>query len=273
MAGAFTNQPRTTPVYGQQQATQLGNGDFSQFNQGMQPGQFGMGGGMGGGMGPGGNIYPLGGGMAHTTIYAVVESGQPKIINPETGEYYPPGYIPTITDPSTWEQWQPGQSWTEVMELSRAETDEGWRQIKEILIRPGEEGAANLTQQFSRDFITAGKKVAGGVAEAVYGKDNQTLKDIQARAEQKGQQAINQAPKIVQEAIKQAPQAVRQVGQTARQVGQAVSQAASQVPGQASRFTNGSGGTPPASSGEMRSALTSVAGDRAVFNRPGARRN
>ena len=151
MAGAFTNQPRSTPITNQQQANQLGKGNFPPPNQGAQPG-------MGGGMGPNGDIYPLGGGMAHTTIYAVVESGQPIIMNPKTGEPYPPGYIPTIQDPSTWEQWQPGQSWTEVMGVAVPELQEALRMVKEILIRPGEEGVAEFVAGEKKKFGEGAKK-------------------------------------------------------------------------------------------------------------------
>lgn len=272
MAGAFTNQPRSTPITNQQVANQLGNGDFSQFNQGMQPGMGGgTGGGMnpggiGGGMGPGGNIYPLGGGMAHTTIYAVVESGQPIIMNPKTGEPYPPGYIPTIQDPNTWEQWQPGQSWTETMELANSEFAEGMRKAQETLLRPGEEAAAESAQGFMQDLSKAANKWSGQTAEGLYGKDNKTLKDIQQKGAEASQQAISQAPKIAQQAIKQAPQAAQRVGQAASQVG-------SQVFDGASKFVSGGGSSRPMQGGEARSALTSVAGDRAVFSSGSARRN
>lgn len=239
MAGAFTNQPRSTPITNQQQATQLGQGDFSSLQQqqfGQQPfgnqmqGFGGQPGGMNGNIYPpgqgfggqpggmNGNIYPLGLQFGHTTIYAVVESGQPIIIDPKTGKKYPPGYIPTIQDPNTWEQWQPGQSWTETMKLANAEFKEGMRQAQETLIRPGEEAAANTVQGFMQDLSKAANKWSGQAAQGLYGKDNQTLKDIQSRASQTGQQVINQAPQIAQQAIKQAPQAARQVGQSASQV-------------------------------------------------------
>lgn len=255
MTGAFTNQPRSTPITNQQQATQLGQGNFSSMQQQQSGGPQMQGfGGQPGGMN--GNIYPLGQQFGHTTIYAVVESGQPRIMNPETGEYYPPGYIPTIQDPNTWEQWQPGQSWTETMELANAEFKEGMRQAQETLIRPGEEAAANTAQGFMQDLSKAANKWSGQAAQNLYGKDNQTLKDIQARAQQTGQQAIAQAPQIAQQAIKQAPQIAQRAGQTA-----------SQLTGQAAKFFSGNGSAAPAASGgEMRSALTSVAGNRAFVS-------
>ncbi|MCC3405179.1 MAG: hypothetical protein JGK17_06205 [Microcoleus sp. PH2017_10_PVI_O_A] len=260
MAGAFTNQPRSTPITNQQQATQLGQGNFSS----MQQQQFGNPqmqgfGGQPGGMN--GNIYPLGQQFGHTTIYAVVESGQPIIIDPKTGEKYPPGYIPTIQDPNTWEQWQPGQSWAETMELANAEFSEGMRQAVETLVRPGEEAAAETAQGFLKDLSGAANKWTGQASQNLYGKDNKTLKDIQSRASQAGKQVINQAPQVAQQAIKQAPQIARQAGQ-----------AASQVTGQATKFFSGSGSAAPAASGgAMRSALTSVAGERAFVS--GTRRN
>ncbi|MEG4287000.1 hypothetical protein QUB68_28240 [Microcoleus sp. A006_D1] len=220
MAGAFTNSPRSTPVYNPQQAAQLGNGNFEQFNQGISPGGYGGGmgaGGYGGGMGAGGNIYPLGGGMAHTTIYAVVESGQPIIMNPKTGEPYPPGYIPTIQDPSTWEQWQPGQSWTETMGLAKAEMSEGMRKAQETLLRPGEEAAAETAQTFMQDLSKAANKWSGQAAESLYGKDNKTLKNLQEQAGKEGRNAINQAPGIAQGALKSGTQIAKQAAQQATQ--------------------------------------------------------
>lgn len=273
MAGAFTNQPRTTPITNQQLANQLGNGDFSQFNQGMQPGMGGgiNPGGIGGGMGPGGNIYPLGGGMAHTTFYAVVASGLPIIRDPKTGEPYPPGHIPTIQDPNTWEQWRPGDSWVETMELANATLAEDLRMIQEIAFRPLEEMAANIVAGAKKDVGNAGKKWVTGAAEKLYGKDNETLKGIQQRGAEASKQAINQAPKIAQQAVKQAPQAAQKAGQAAQRAGQAAMQSANQVSQQASKFVSGgNGGARQPSAGEMRSALTSVAGDRSVFS---ARRN
>ena len=210
--------------------------------------------GFGGQPGAGGGFYPLGYGFANTTIYAVVESGQPKIINPQTGEFYPPGYIPTIQDPNTWEQWRPGDSWRETMELANAEFREGMRQAQETLLRPGEEATANAAQGFLQDLSKASNKWAGQTAQNLYGKDNQTLKDIQSRAQQTGRQIINQAPQAAQQAIRQAPQA-------AQRIGGAVSQTTNQLSGQATRFFSGGANTSGAYSGSG-SALTSVAGDR-----------
>lgn len=237
MAAAFTNQPRSTPITNQQQATQLGQGDFSSLQQqqlGQQQQPFGNPQAQGFGGQPGGvngNIYPLGQQFGHTTFYAVVESGQPKIINPQTGEYSPPGFIPKIQDPNTWEQWKPGDSWRETMELATAEFREGMRQAQETLIRPGEEAIANTAQGLMQDFSKATNKWSGQAAQSLYGKDNQTLKDIQSRAGQIGRQAIAQAPQIAQQAIKQAPQVAQRAGQ-----------GVSQVAGQATRSLSGGGG-------------------------------
>ena len=214
--------------------------------------------------GANGNIYPLGSQFGHTTIYAVVESGQPRIMNPETGEYYPPGYIPTIQDPNTWEQWRPGDSWRETMELANAEFAEGMRQAQETILRPGEEAAANTAQQFLKDLSGAANKWSGQAAQNFYGKDNQTLKDIQSRAQQTGRQIINQAPQAAQQAVRQAPQ-------IAQRTGQAVTQGANQVSGQTARFFSGGGSASAPYTTTDRSALTSVAGDRQIFT--GARRN
>lgn len=239
MVAAFTNQPRTTPIYNQQQASQLGQGNFSTMQPGVQPGMQGFGGQPGG---MNGNIYPLGQQFGHTTIYAVVESGQPIILDPKTGKAYPPGYIPTIQDPNTWEQWQPGQSWAETMELANAELQEGKRQAIETLVRPGEEAAAETAQGFMRDFSAATNKLAGQTAQSLYGKDNKTLKDLQSQASQTGRQVINQAP-----------QALQKAGQTATQ------QAAKFIGGGS---VSGSGGA----YGGMTSASTTVTADRAPYS-------
>jgi hypothetical protein len=263
MAAAFSNQPRTTPIYSQQQAQQLGQGNFSSLQQQQFGGQMQGFGGQPGGMN--GNIYPLGSQFGHTTIYAVVESGQPIIINPETGQPYPPGYIPTIQDPNTWEQWRPGQSWTETMELANAEFSEGMRQAQETLLRPGEEAAAGATQQFLKDLSGAANKWSGGAAQSLYGKDNQTLKDIQARAQTASKQVINQAPQVAQQAVRQAPQ-------VAQQAGQRIAQTSSQLSGQATRFFSG-GGSSAFSGAPAGSALTSVVGDAPYSPYSRARRN
>ena len=270
MAGAFTNQPRSTPITNQQQANQLGKGDFSSFNnQGMQQP------GTGGGMGPNGDIHSLGGGMAHTTFYAVVASGLPIIRNPKTGEPYPPGHIPTIQDPNTWEQWRPGDSWKEVMGLADAQLAEDLRMAQETVFRPAEEAAAELVGGFKRDLGNASKKWATGAAEKIYGKDNKTLKDIQQRGAETTNQAIKQAPKIAQEAIRQAPQVAQKVGQAASQTFGGASQFGASTfvgGGTSTRPTQGGGTSTRPPQGEMRSALTSVAGDRTTFT-SGARRN
>lgn len=247
MPGAFVNQPRTTPIYNQQQATQLGQGNFPSMQSGMQPGmQPGMQGFGGQPGGTNGNIYPLGQQFGHTTIYAVVESGQPIILDPKTGKAYPPGYIPTIQDPNTWEQWQPGQSWAETMELANAELQEGKRQAIETLVRPGEEAAAETAQGFMRDLSTATNKLATQGAQNLYGKDNKTLKDIQSRAGQTGREVINQAPQVVGRAS------------------QTVTQQVTKVLGGGSLSISGSS---TAYGGGMSSASTSVAGDSPVFSR------
>ncbi|MEG4521128.1 MULTISPECIES: hypothetical protein, partial [unclassified Microcoleus] len=189
MAQAFTNPPITTPIYNQQQATRLGLGDFSStvnpsgpggagtFNGGLNPSMFGP----GTGMGANGNIYPLGQTAAYTRIYAIVQSGEPIIVNPETGEPYPPGYIPTIQDPNTREGWQFGDSWKEIMEITDAKSAESWRQTKEIALRPGEEATAKKVAQYRGDFDSAVQKLTRQGAEKVYGPNNETLKNIDQR--------------------------------------------------------------------------------------------
>ncbi|MEG4520890.1 MULTISPECIES: hypothetical protein [unclassified Microcoleus] len=190
MAQAYTNQPITTPIYNQQQATRLGLGDFSSsvnpaqpggvngtFNGNFNPALFGP----GTGMGVNGNIYPLGQQTQYTRIYAVVQSGEPIIVNPETGEPYPPGYIPTIQDPNTREGWQAGDSWREIMELTNAKSAEDWRQTKEIALRPGEEAIAKGVSKFRGDFDSAVQNVTRRNAERFYGPNNETLKNIDQR--------------------------------------------------------------------------------------------
>ncbi|MEG5045970.1 hypothetical protein [Microcoleus sp. B4-C1] len=241
MAAVFTNQPQTTPIYNQQQATQLGQGNFATM---QQPGMQGFGGQPGG---MNGNIYPLGQQFGHTTIYAVVESGQPIILDPKTGKAYPPGYIPTIQDPNTWEQWAPGQSWAETMELANAELQEGKRQAIETLVRPGEEAAAEATQGFMRDLSTAANKLAGQTAQNLYGKDNKTLKGLQEQASQAGREVINQAPQVMRQGAQNLTQ----------QAGKMFSGVTSS--GSSSSRTAAYGGG-------MTSASTSVVGDRTAFS-------
>ncbi|MEG4529884.1 hypothetical protein [Microcoleus sp. D2_18a_D3] len=247
MAAVFTNQPRTTPIYNQQQATQLGSGNFTSMQPGTQPGMQGFGGQPGG---MNGNIYPLGQQFGHTTIYAVVESGQPIILDPKTGKPYPPGYIPTIQDPNTWEQWTPGQSWAETMELANAELAEGKRQAIETLVRPGEEAAAEATQGFMRDLNNAANKLAGQTAQNLYGKDNKTLKNLQEQASQTGRQVINQAPQVVR-------QGAQNLTQQAGKMFSGVTSSGSVSPRPAASAFGGGG---------MTSASTSVVGDRAAFS-------
>ncbi|MEG5084572.1 hypothetical protein QUB53_28595 [Microcoleus sp. AT8-B4] len=189
MAQAYSNPPVTTPIYNPQQAARLGQGDFSSLNGGAGAGGGGFNGqfnpnplfGPGTGMGSQGNIYPLGNNLAYTRIYAVVQSGEPIIVNPETGEPYPPGYIPTIQDPNTRENWQPGDSWTEIMELTNAKSAEQMRLTKEIALRPGEEAVANKLSEYRSDFDQAAQKYTRGLAERFYGPNNETLKNIDKR--------------------------------------------------------------------------------------------
>jgi hypothetical protein len=188
MAQIYTNQPTTTPIYNPQQAAQLGSGNFQSINGGpgaggtfngnFNPSLFGQ---PGTGMGANGNIYPLGQQTQYTRIYAVVQSGEPIIVNPETGEPYPPGYIPTIQDPNTRENWQPGDSWAEIMELTNAKSAESWRQTKEIALRPGEEAVGNKVAQLRGDFDSAVQSVTRKNAERFYGPNNETLKNIDKR--------------------------------------------------------------------------------------------
>ena len=206
--------------------------------------------GMQGGMGANGNIHPLGFGMGHTTIYAVVESGQPIIMNPKTGEPYPPGYIPSIQDPNTWEQWQPGQSWAETMGLAQAELQEGMRQAQETLIRPGEEAAAETAQTFMQDLSKAANKWSGQSAESLYGKNNKTLQQLQKQAGGAGKAAISQAPKVAQSALKSGSQMIGQMTEAAKQI-------------------TGSKASQPRMGG-MTSALTSVAPESSPNRTPRA---
>ncbi|WP_293128862.1 hypothetical protein [Microcoleus sp. bin38.metabat.b11b12b14.051] len=217
-AGAFTNQPRVTPIYNPQQAAQLGKGDFSSLN-GAPGAQGGYGGGAGGvpggqgGSGGGGNTYLLGGGMGYTTVYATVKSGQPIIINPETGKPYPPGYIPEIQDPSTHEEWRPGDSLADSQKLADAALAEKKREGIEIFIRPFEEKVSedltNLKAGAGNAFVNTARKGA----ELLYGKDNKTLKEIQGRIGTAGEQAIKQAPQVAQSALTTGLKLAGQAGQ------------------------------------------------------------
>jgi len=196
MAGAFTNQPRTTPIYDPRQAAQLGNGDFSSLG--------GAGGGASGGAGANGtsgSTHLLGGGMGHTTIYAVAQSGQPKIMNPKTGEFYPAGYIPEIQDPNTHEEWRPGQDLAQVRKLTDAEFAEaGWKAI-ETVVRPAEQSLANLYDKGMKGLSGARQRAADGVAGSLYGKDNSKLKAGEQQVLDQGKKILGQAPQAVQGAL------------------------------------------------------------------------
>lgn len=153
IAGSFSgmNQPQPAmeaPVnMNNQLAAELGY-----IPQGMaqayQPGGYGgvQYGGTGYGYAPGGTGYGMGGGMAgggygmggpmnpeqaqaqmwaaqtgYTGIYATVESGPPIIINPETGQPYPPGYVPSVQNPYTHDLYTPFEKIQEAKALRDAE--------------------------------------------------------------------------------------------------------------------------------------------------------
>lgn len=189
---AYTGQ-QTTPIYNQTQAIQLQQGDFSSLNAGA---------------GANGGTYPLGQGVAYTRVYLQVQSGEPIILNPETGEPYPPGYVPTIQDPNTRENWQPGDSWTELQQFADAKLAETMRLGKERLIRPGEEILGNKVAEAKGAVGQGVTNFTTRAAEAIYGKDNQTLKDINAR-EQRYRQVAQQQQQAAQQQAYQ-PQAAAQ---------------------------------------------------------------
>lgn len=194
---AYTGQ-QTTPIYNQTQAIQLQQGDFSSLNAGA---------------GANGGMYPLGQGVAYTRVYLQVQSGEPIIVNPETGEPYPPGFVPTIQDPNTRENWQPGDSWTEIQQFADAQLAEVMRLGQERLIRPGEEIVANKVAGLKGQVGQGVTNFTTGIAEAIYGKDNQTLKDINAR-EQRYKQVAQQQQRAAQQQAYQ-PQAAPQLQSSA----------------------------------------------------------
>lgn len=194
---AYTGQ-QAIPIYNQTQAIQLQQGDFSSLNAGA---------------GANGGMYSLGQGVGGTIIYLKVQSGEPILLNPETGEPYPPGYVPTIQDPNTRENWQPGDSWTEIQQFADAKLAETMRLGKERLIRPGEEIVANKVAGAKEQVGQGVTNFTTGIAEAIYGKDNQTLKDINAR-EQRYKQVAQQQQQAAQQQAYQ-PQAGPQLQSSA----------------------------------------------------------
>lgn len=133
----------TTDIRNPIAAQELQQGNFPLPGQPFPSGQF-----PGGypGMAPMGGAgfgYPLGGTLSQPVIYAQVSHGEPIILDPETGQAYPPGYVPPIDDPNTHLQWVPGTSWQEINELADSKLQESWRQTLENLIRPTEELIAN----------------------------------------------------------------------------------------------------------------------------------
>lgn len=232
---AYTGQPQTTPIYDQRQAIQLQQGDFSSLNAG----------------GANGGMYPLGQGVAYTRVYLQVQSGEPIILNPETGEPYPPGYVPTIQDPNTRENWQPGDSWTELQQFADAKLAETMRLGKERLIRPGEEILGNKVAEAKGAVGQGVTNFTTRAAEAIYGKDNQTLKDINAR-EQRYKQVAQQQQQATQQQAYQ-PQAAPQLQSSAPY---AAAQQQPRLSGGALRETQQS--LPPASSGGNSRGFTLV---------------
>lgn len=189
MATPQANQPQSIPIYNQQQAIQLQQGDFSSLNAGA-----------------GANgIYRSIGSPAVARVYVTLQSGEPIIANPETGEPYPPGFVPTVQDPNTRENWQVGDSWREQMEITNAKSRESLRLTREILIRPFEEALAGKAAEAKGEFDRAMTKYATGAAGALYGKDNPTLKNIQEREQRYKQIAQQQL-----QAAKQQPYATPQ---------------------------------------------------------------
>lgn len=99
----------------------------------------------------GAQMYPLGQYQQNQMVYMILESGRPIIMNPETGQPYPPGYIPKVHDKRTWEEWQPGDSWSEEAEKTNAQWSYDIQQTTEKIIRPWEEYKAELWSEFWGD--------------------------------------------------------------------------------------------------------------------------
>lgn len=136
-------------------AQQIGQGNFPAPMQPFPSGQFP--GGYPGMQSYGGGAaygYPIGSTLSQPVIYAQVAHGEPVILNPETGQAYPPGYVPEVNDPYTHESWQIGDSWAEAKELADAQLSESIRQSGENFFRPFEEkmgeNYTNLTESAGR---------------------------------------------------------------------------------------------------------------------------
>ena len=99
----------------------------------------------------GAQMYPLGQYQQNQMVYMILESGRPIIMNPETGKPYPPGYVPKVHDKRTWEEWAPGDSWTEEAEKTNAQWSHDIQQSTEKITRPWEEYFAELWSDYCGD--------------------------------------------------------------------------------------------------------------------------
>ena len=96
----------------------------------------------------GAQMYPLGQYQQNQMVYMILESGRPIIMDPETGKPFPPGFIPKVHDKRTWEEWRPGDSWSEEKEKTDLQWEHDMQQFTENNIRPWEEYFAKLRSEF-----------------------------------------------------------------------------------------------------------------------------
>lgn len=187
-------------------------------------------------------------------MIGTVTSGPPIIINPETGEKYPPNFIPNEQAKGTHEMWTPGSSLNENWQLQKARLQEYTRAGIEKRVRPYEEA---LVAEKNKYVDAYGRVMVGGESP------KKVLSEILGN---------NQAIKTGQQLAGQAVKTGQQLAGQAVKTGQ-------QLAGQASASFGGGTAPPKFSMGSngMTSALTTKAPDRALSRSPtftsGGRRN
>lgn len=120
----------------------------------------------------------------YTGVYAQVESGPPIIINPETGEPYPPGFTPTVQNPYTWDLYQPFEKIQEAKQLHDAEKALAQNKALENTLGKWEGQAAEqmLTdgrkrnQELIKESEKLGNDPAGYLKEKIQGLTGGTTK-------------------------------------------------------------------------------------------------
>lgn len=123
---------------------------------------------------PGNDAYLWGGQTGYTGVYAQVESGPPIIMNPETGQPYPPGFVPTVQNPYTHDLYQPFEKMQEARQLAQAESAYAWNKAMENVLGPIDERMANAhldkNRQANQQLLSESEKMGADPAGYIQGK-------------------------------------------------------------------------------------------------------